>query len=310
MYQGQTMDDQSAEQVQRYRPLEQLIPAHWADQVVEANGIRQHYLRTGGDKPPLLMLQGFMEGALSWLRTAQALEADYGVVMLDARGHGLSERIGGPGFSQDLLNADVAALIRELDLAPVRVHGFSQGGITGIHVAADHPALVRSLVVEGWADDARGGGDLTDNPGYQAWLSAWTAWLEGLKTQTHAERMASSLSQRMPGAPLLPEIEYVPWVEDSARVDLDLVRMGAELWAGVAEKGRAMVEALTRVTCPALVLKSSMTFPQPGAPTSVAEEPSDQPNVRVLRFANTGHLIHREQFELFLSAVREFFAQT
>ncbi|MEZ4621685.1 MAG: alpha/beta hydrolase [Caldilineaceae bacterium] len=51
---------------QTYRPVEQLIPAQWQQTTVVANGIRQHLLRTGGAKPPLLLLHGFMESGVSW----------------------------------------------------------------------------------------------------------------------------------------------------------------------------------------------------------------------------------------------------
>ncbi len=45
--------------VKTYRPIEELIPAHWREGDVLANGIRHHYYRTGGDKPPLLLPHGF-----------------------------------------------------------------------------------------------------------------------------------------------------------------------------------------------------------------------------------------------------------
>ena len=53
---------------------------------------------TGGDKPPLLLLHGFNEYGLTWLRVAKELEQDYDIIMVDARGHGRSEGIAS-GFS-------------------------------------------------------------------------------------------------------------------------------------------------------------------------------------------------------------------
>src|SRR5262249_61980275 len=76
-----------------YRRIEELVPEHWAEGEIEANGIRQHYYRTGGEGPALLLLHGFMESGLCWLRVAKALEGNYDVVMPDARGHGRSEGI-------------------------------------------------------------------------------------------------------------------------------------------------------------------------------------------------------------------------
>jgi pimeloyl-ACP methyl ester carboxylesterase len=132
------------------------------------------------------------------------------------------------------------------------------------------------------------------------------AWLEQLKTQTHEERMMSGLSQLPPGAPVLPEDEYVPWVENCARLDLDLVRLGATIWSEVGMKVGEAVQALQRIACPVLIMKSSF-FPVLGAPQFIREEASDQPNIRIVRFENTGHLIHREQFDPFINVVQTFF---
>jgi pimeloyl-ACP methyl ester carboxylesterase len=43
---------------------------------------------TGGDHPPLLLAHGYTDSGLYWTRVARALEADYNVIMPDARGHG------------------------------------------------------------------------------------------------------------------------------------------------------------------------------------------------------------------------------
>ncbi len=66
--------------VKSYRAIEELVPAQWSEGDIYANGIRQHYYRTGGDKPALLLLHGFNEYAspknsngtttLSWLMRA------------------------------------------------------------------------------------------------------------------------------------------------------------------------------------------------------------------------------------------------
>ncbi len=291
--------------MQGYRSIDALLPSHWSQDTVVANGIQHHYYRTGGDKPTLVLLHGFLDGALAWLRTARALELDYDVIMIDARGHGRSDAIA-TGFSQALLTEDAAGVIRALQLRAPRILGHSQGGATGIHVAANYPDLVHALIVEGWGDDAQVNTDFMNSPGYQAWFHRYVSWLEQLKTQTHSERMVSALAQLPPGTPILPEDEYVPWVDNCAHLDLELVRRSATMWADVGAGMREMVQALQRVSCPVLIMKSSF-FPQPGAVPDVREEASDQPNIRIVRFENTGHLIHREQFDRFIALVQDFF---
>jgi len=296
---------QAQEKVKAYRRIEELIPSQWSEGTVLANGIRQHYYRTGGDKPALVLLHGFLEGALSWLRTARVLEQDYDVIMVDARGHGLSDRIGSAGFSQELLTEDAAGFLRALQVGSARVLGFSQGAGTGIHLAAAYPDQVRLLIAEGWSEATNT--DLSQSEGYRAWLNAYLSWLESLKTQTHEERMVSGLTQLPPGSAVPPEDEYVPSIENAARLDLELVRLGVTMWSGLPERVRQMVQALHQITCPALIMKSSF------APTrdakAIREEASDRPNIRVVRFENTGHLIHQEQFGPFIGLVQQFFRE-
>lgn len=295
------------ETVRGYRRIEDLIPVHWFEGDVNANGIRHHYYRTGGDKPPLVLLHGFLDGALTWLQTARALEQDYDVIMVDARGHGRSEGIA-TGFSQELLTEDVAGVIRALNLTRVRLLGHSQGSATAIHLAATYPDLMHSLIFEGVADRADPGmnPDFMNSPGYQVWFSTYLSWLEQLKTQTHEERIVSALSQLLPGAPLPPEEAYVPWVENCARLDLELAKLGMTLWSDLGARVREMEQALQRITYPVLLMKSSF-FPQSGASLYLEEEVSDQPNLKIVRFANTGHLIHQEQFDAFITLVKDFF---
>lgn len=298
--------------VAQYRPIEQLVPAHWRQTDVVANGIRQHIYRTGGDKPPVVLVHGIQENAVSWLASARALQDDYDVIMVDLRGHGHSERLGANGFTQELITADIAGLIRALDLAPVSIVGFSLGGSTGIHVADEHPDLVRALVVAGWADQAAQPerpieGDPSQSEGYRAWFQSWVAYVQALRTQSHAERMQAGLTQLHLGQPVPPEEQYVAAIDAYVHLDPQLVEDSMSLWAGVAERSVQMVAALERLTCPVLLMKSGL-FPT-GQPVTIEEVPSEQPNQRVVRFVNAGHVINRECFDDFIRLVREFLAE-
>jgi pimeloyl-ACP methyl ester carboxylesterase len=174
--------------------MEQLIPTTWQQTTIVANGIRQHFLRSGGDKPPLLLLHGFMESGVSWLRVAKDLAERYDVIMPDACVHGRSAG-GETGFSPEILAADVVALINALKLDRPILIGRSNGAITAFLIAADEPTLVRALILE---DPPAGGRPapamrpevLTGNNWFQEWLT----WLQRLKGMTHAERVASAVA--------------------------------------------------------------------------------------------------------------------
>ena len=301
-----------------YRPIGGIIPRHWQVGDITANGITQRYYRTGGAKPPLVLLHGIMEGALAWLPTARVLEAEYDVVMLDARAHGHSGRVEGD-FGSDTLAEDVVGALQCLGLSGVRLLGFSLGATTAAWVADRHPELVHSLVLAGLAksgsSDASGesgtAGAIGDAPGYQAWLSAYTAWLEGLKGQIHAQRMLSGLTQLPPGAPLPQEEEYVAWIENCALLDLELVRMSGKLWSRLGPTVAATDAAIARLACTTLIMKSGFGQYSSGA-LELREERGAVPgrlNITVLHFENTGHVIYRDRFDAFVEQVRAFFGR-
>src|SRR5690348_4133423 len=103
----------------------------WQTGDVHANGIRQHYTRTGGDgtKPPLVLAHGFSDDGLCWIPVAEALAPDYDVVMVDARGHGLSEAPA-QGYGPAEQAADLAVVIAALGLRRPAILGHSMGAAT------------------------------------------------------------------------------------------------------------------------------------------------------------------------------------
>jgi len=105
-----------------------------------------HYTRTGGDKPPVILLHGLMTNGLCWSDLAYVLEREYDVIMPDARGHGNSTA---PDFGyryEDHAN-DVAGLINALRLAEPILIGHSMGGMTAAMVASRKPNLLQGLVL-------------------------------------------------------------------------------------------------------------------------------------------------------------------
>ncbi|NJP07474.1 MAG: alpha/beta hydrolase, partial [Chloroflexaceae bacterium] len=183
------------------KTIEQLIDPTWVAATRTANGIAQHYYRTaspGSGKPAVVLLHGFEDQGLSWLRVAQVLAQTYDVVMLDARGHG---RSAGPenGFSAALLAADVVALIQTLELHQPALLGHSMGAATAVSVAANHPQLIRAILLEDPPMRAMPVPDRQTNPQYAVWYQSWLDQMQALKTQSPAERRATAL-RFLPGA--------------------------------------------------------------------------------------------------------------
>ncbi|RBL89859.1 alpha/beta fold hydrolase [Chitinophaga flava] len=120
--------------------------ANWQTGVCETNNISIHYTRTGGDKPPLILLHGLMTNGLCWTGLAHALEEEYDVIMPDARGHGSSSTPDHGYRYEDHAN-DVAGLIKTLRLPPPLLLGHSMGGMTAAVVASRKPNLLAGLVL-------------------------------------------------------------------------------------------------------------------------------------------------------------------
>jgi len=118
----------------------------WINGHCETNGIRIHYLRTGGGKPPVVLLHGLLGSGGCWTPLARALEGEFDVVMPDARGHGGSSA---PlhGYRYDDLASDVVGLIRGLSLSRPVLLGHSMGGMTAAVVASRGAGLLRGLVL-------------------------------------------------------------------------------------------------------------------------------------------------------------------
>jgi pimeloyl-ACP methyl ester carboxylesterase len=117
--------------------------------------VRLAGLDFGGAGPATLLLHGLAGYAGEWAATARWLTGRCRVVALDARGHGGSERMPAD-VSRAAHVADAAFAIERLGLAPAIVVGQSLGGQAALLLAAEHPTLVRGLVL---ADAGPGGFD-------------------------------------------------------------------------------------------------------------------------------------------------------
>jgi len=119
---------------------------NWFSGVSKANGIHIHYLRTGGCKPPLVLLHGLAASGACWIPLARALEGEYDVVMPDARGHGNSSKPF-DGYRYEDHAGDVVGLIQGLGLVAPVLLGHSMGGMTAAVVASQIATAVRGVIL-------------------------------------------------------------------------------------------------------------------------------------------------------------------
>jgi len=126
--------------------IKEQVMADWITGSCRANGINVHYLRTGGDKPPLVLLHGLMTNGACWTPIAKRLEKEYDVIMPDARGHG-NTSAPKHGYRYEDLAADAVSFIEALGLnAPVLL-GHSMGGMTAALIASQNLKRLRGLIL-------------------------------------------------------------------------------------------------------------------------------------------------------------------
>ncbi len=114
---------------------------------LNTEGISLYYEALGKpEHPPVLLLSGLGGVGQSWGPQIERFAERYHVLLPDQRGTGQSTRAQ-QGYTTEQLAADMAALVRHLELGPVHVVGSSTGGAIAQHMALDHPETVRSLVL-------------------------------------------------------------------------------------------------------------------------------------------------------------------
>lgn len=172
-------------------------------------------MAVGGGGPGLLLLHGFTGSGASWGPNLAALRAQHTTIQVDLLGHGNSDAPVDPArHAVERQAADLAKLIRRLQIGPVDVVGYSFGARIALALALVEPSVVRRLVLEsasaGFADpterEARRRADnaLADDierDGIPAFVDRWeslplfgshAALPEPTRRRLHAQRLRNS----------------------------------------------------------------------------------------------------------------------
>ena len=117
----------------------------------ENEGVRIHYA-TEGTGPPLVLQHGFASDLRSWdfYGYVSALAADFRLIRIDARGHGLSDKPHEPSaYELHRRAADVFAVLDSLGIERAHYCGYSMGGWIGLGLAQLAPERILSLALGG-----------------------------------------------------------------------------------------------------------------------------------------------------------------
>ena len=114
-------------------------------------GICIHY-EVEGEGPPLVLLHGTGWSLEIWRETGyvDALRDDYRLVLMDARGHGASDKpYRSESYGMHSMVSDITAVLDDLNVEKAHYWGYSMGGRIGWWAAKVAPGRFRSLIMGG-----------------------------------------------------------------------------------------------------------------------------------------------------------------
>ena len=208
---------------------------------VENAGVRIHY-QVEGKGAPLVLQHGFTS-SIETVRTLGYpgyLEESYQVILIDARGHGSSDKLHTPdAYGLEKSVGDVLTVLDELDIKKVHFFGYSMGGVIGFAMAKYAAERLLSLILGGahpYADDFDSFHKI-DGKDREAFVGA----LETLI----GERMAPEL------VPLLLENDLKALAASarprpSMEAVLSNIKMPCLLFAGTADSRHQLVKACAK----------------------------------------------------------------
>jgi pimeloyl-ACP methyl ester carboxylesterase len=261
----------------------------WSRGEVSVDDLTFVYHRTAGDKPPLVLCHGITDNGLCFSRLARELEDAFDVIMVDARGHGESDKSAPESGSHV---EDLAGIIEALGLQRPALMGHSMGAGTVAGVAAAYPERVSRIVLEDppWRDVPAGEG--SDDELRQR-AEGFRQFIESFKTLSAEDVLARGKEL----SPRWHDDEFPAWVESNLQVAENVVdAMVLKRWQ----------EIVPSIQCPTLLVTGDE---QRGALVTEAlrrEIEADYEWIQTQHLEGAGHNIRREQFEAFVALVRAF----
>lgn len=273
--------------------------------------LRLNYVDWGNpEAPPLILVHGGQDHCRNWDWVAQDLRRDYHIIAPDLRGHGDSAYSPSGDYSMSAYVYDLAQLIHQQRLAPVRIIAHSLGGNIALRFTGVYPEAVSKLVaIEGMGPSPamlkeRAARTVAER--MRAWIDEKRA-LAGRTPRRYASIEEAVGRMQAENRHLTPEqaryltVHGVSQNEDgtySWKFD-NYVRS----WSPVDVTTDEMQELWGNITCPTLLVYGKESW---------ASNPAEDgrlrrfKNARVAEFEGAGHWVHHDRLDAFLAEARAF----
>ena len=275
----------------------------WPQGQIVSHGVSLRYFRSlstpGVAKPPLVFVHGFTDCALYFARAAEAFAEHWDVVAYDARGHGLSDRVGN-SFDDDKRVADLLEVVTQLGLDRPAMIGHSMGGSTIAKFAAEYPDRIRGMVLEDPAWFEPTDAELAASVDARAQrTAAWLEWIVDIQTKSRVDAIA----MRTHDEPLWDPVDIA--LSTDGRLQIDVAVFGPFLPAWTPWRAR-----VSAFTSPALLLLGDRADRGAIITEALATEASaSNPLLQWHQVAGAGHHIRYDQFPTYLDVVGKFLDQ-
>jgi len=273
--------------------------------------LRLHYADWGNpDAPPLLLIHGGQDHCRNWDWVAQELRGDYHIIAPDLRGHGDSAWSPSGEYGMSAYVYDIAQLIHQQRLAPVRIIAHSMGGNVALRYAGVYPETVTKLVaIEG--------------------LGPSPAMMRRREETSAAKRLRNWIEQKRGFAGRAPR-RYATIEDAFARMQTENRHLTPEQARYLTVHGAAqnedgtyswkfdnycrsnsptdlapkeLQEVWSNIACPVLFVNGKESWASNPETDGRMKHFKDG---RVVEFEGAGHWVHHDRLEVFLGLLREF----
>lgn len=266
----------------------------YTDGYVTIGGVKIHYFRTGGEKPPFILLHGASDNGLCWTPVAELLAETYDVIMPDAQGHGLSDRLD-PDFTFMSHAVQMVGLMQKLGIARPIIMGHSMGAGTTVNIATEYPDLPRAIVLEdpGWITEESFPAE--DEAERQKQREEFMKALMGYGKRTREEIIEEGRKMN----PTWSDAEIIPWAEAKLQFE-------TAIFSSIRIDRPTYAELVPKIKCPALLIISDSGLVKKETAEHAARLWQSEKPFRWVQIKGAGHNIRREQFQAFCDNLFSF----